>query len=234
VDGLAAAGGLAGSDAGGASGGTAPLICGADLADCNQQAGDGCEVDLSSSSANCGGCGEVFACAADEVCEQRKCVSRSGCSDGTREAFLPVSSWPHLAGCTAQWPRGSLRSAKSGSACGYPLRVCEVPADACGNGWHVCAIPPFGPAEVSAQATADDCAAQPGAFAAAVGDQSCEPCTDGGNGAACCGDLCVQQHGSCIYSNMTAWIGVINGYKNVCGAIESDLAQHGVLCCRAP
>jgi hypothetical protein len=33
---------------------------------------------------------------------------------------------------------------------------------------------------------------------------------------------------------MTAWFGVVNGYVNLCGAIESNSAQRGVLCCRAP
>jgi hypothetical protein len=42
----------------------------------------------------------------------------------------------------------------------------------------------------------------------------------------------VQQNGNCIYPGMTAWFGVYNGYKNVCGAIESDLVQRGVMCCR--
>ena len=226
-------GGLAG-EAGDSTGGEPPAPCTGNLADCNQEADDGCEVDLSSSPANCGGCGEAFACAADEACERGACVSISGCSDGTREAFSPMSRWPHLAGCTAQWPRSSLRAPKTGNACGFELGVCEVPADACGAGWHVCAIPPFGPAEVSERATAEECAAQTGAFAAAVGDQSCEPCTAAGDGAACCGQGCVQQNGKCIYPGMTAWFGVINQYKNVCGAIESSLIARGVLCCRAP
>jgi hypothetical protein len=63
-------GGNAGSDAGASSGGDrgdGVLVCAQDLADCNQKPDDGCEVDLSSSKANCGGCGEAFACGDDEV-----------------------------------------------------------------------------------------------------------------------------------------------------------------------
>ena len=93
-------------------------------------------------------------------------------------------------------------------------------------------MPPYGPEEVSSQATAEECAAQPGAFVAAVGDQFCEPCSEEGAGAACCGERCVQQNGNCIYPGLTAWFGVYNGYVNVCGAIESTLVQRGVLCCR--
>ena len=228
------AGGISGSYSGGASAGGAATDCTGGFADCNHQASDGCEVDLSSSIANCGGCGQAFACAADETCECGACISVSGCSDGQREAFLPTSTWPHIAGCTAAWPSSSLRDPKTGGTCGLELGVCQVPADACGKGWHVCAIPPFGPTEVSTQATEEECAAQPGAFVAAVGDQICEPCTADGTGAACCGIGCVQQNGSCIYPGMTAWFGVVNGYVNLCGAIESNSAQRGVLCCRAP
>ena len=217
---------------GGSSGGDTAFMCSADLADCNDNAADGCEVDLSSSHANCGGCGQAFACAEDEACEGGACVSLSGCSDRTREGFLPASQWPRLAGCTAKWPMSSLRTAKTGAACGFELAVCQVPADACGKGWHVCAMPPFGPAEVSEQATAEECAAQPGAFVAAVGDQMCDPCSEQGSGAACCGQRCVQQNGSCIYPGLTAWFGVHNNHINRCGDIESDLVQRGVLCCK--
>lgn len=236
---LAGEGGSAGSVAGdsnGGEGGDAPLTCDAGSADCNRDALDGCEVDLRSSRENCGGCGKAYACAADQLCAHGSCVSESGCSDGTREGFLPVSNWPRIAGCTAQWPRSSLRDAKSnGGACGFESAVCTVPADACGTGWHVCAIPPFGPTEVSSQATEEECNSQPGAYAIAVGDQACDPCTSTtGAGAACCGDACVQQNGSCIYDGMTAWFGMINNYVNRCGAIETEWEGRGVLCCRSP
>ncbi|HET7544318.1 MAG TPA: hypothetical protein VFK05_30820, partial [Polyangiaceae bacterium] len=185
-------------------------------------------------SAGLGDCGKASACGWDETCERGQCISVTGCSDGTREAFLPISRWPTIAGCTAKWPRSSLRAAKTGSACGYETNLCTVPADACGTGWHVCASPPYGPSEISSQATEAECAIQPGAFVAAVGDQFCEPCSADGDGAACCGERCVQQYGSCIYPGMTAWFGVVDDFFNACGDIQSDLVQAGVLCCRAP
>ncbi|MDF3071256.1 MAG: hypothetical protein K0R38_6857 [Polyangiaceae bacterium] len=183
-------------------------------------------------AAGIAGAGGSGGCGADSREEEGACVSISGCSDGSREAFLTPSDWPNLAGCTAQWPRASLRDAKTGVACGFELGVCAVPADACGEGWHVCASPPYAPTEISDQTTAEECASQPGAYVAAVGDQFCEPCSEIGDGAACCGDRCVQQNGNCIFPGQTAWFGVYNGHKNVCGAIESDLLQRGVLCCR--
>jgi hypothetical protein len=179
-----------------------------------------------------GGEGVISPCQGDLREENGACVSLSGCSDGAREGFMPLVDWPNIAGCTAKWPRASLRAPKTGLACGFESEICAVPADACGEGWHVCAAPPFGPTEISDQATAEQCAAQPGAFVAAVGDQFCEPCSETGDGAACCGERCVQQNGNCIYPGQTAWFGVFNGYKNVCGAIESELVQRGVLCCR--
>lgn len=219
---LAGAGGIAGGGEGGASG-----VAGS-------EAGAGSGGDEQGGVGGVGGTGGEPAerCGADFLEHAGSCVSISGCSDGTREAFLPMSAWPNLAGCTATWPRASLRAAKTGAPCGFQLGQCAAPADACGDGWHVCASPPYAPTEISEQATADECAAQPGAYVAAVGDQACEPCSEAGHGAACCGNGCVQQNGSCIYPGQTAWFGVYNGYKNVCGAIESDLAQRGVLCCR--
>jgi hypothetical protein len=192
----------------------------------------GSEAGASGASSGAGGEAGSVACGEDEQLEDGECISLSGCSDGTREAFVPLEDWPRLAGCTARWPRASLRDPKTGEPCGFELGVCAAPADACGAGWHVCAQPPYGPQELSEQATAEECAAQPGAYVAAVGDQFCEPCSAVGDGAACCGDRCVQQNGSCIYPGKTAWFGVVEGYKNVCGAIESDLVQRGVLCCR--
>ncbi|HKU40716.1 MAG TPA: hypothetical protein VJR89_21295 [Polyangiales bacterium] len=62
-------------------------------------------------------------------------VSASGCADDTREAFQDLGKFPDIAGCEAKWPKGSMRAARSGVACGNTLGVeCEVPADACGTG----------------------------------------------------------------------------------------------------
>jgi hypothetical protein len=159
-------------------------------------------------------------------------VSPSGCSDGSREGFNPISTYPEIAGCKANWSFASLRAAKTAAACGNALDECVVPADACGDGWHVCAAPPYGPTEVSDRVTSEQCLAQPGSYALAVGDQSCEPCSANGDGAACCGNNCVQQNGNCIFAGTTAWIGVIDGYKNVCGKMEAHYPSMGVACCR--
>jgi hypothetical protein len=171
-------------------------------------------------------------CSLDEQCVNARCISQSGCNDGTREGFVDRVFFPAIAGCHASWSMSSMRAPKTGERCGKGLRACQVPADACGKGWHVCAAPPYGPADVSAKVTADDCLAQNGSFAAAVGDVQCEPCTPSGDGAACCGTTCVQQNGDCIYPDKTAWFGVISNHKNTCAEIESFNPLGGVLCCR--
>jgi hypothetical protein len=197
--------------------------------------GDRC-VDLRTDDQNCGGCGAEFVCSVDAVCQAGRCVSVSGCSDGTREGFDVAGAYLAIAGCNAAWPAGSMRAPKTGAPCGQGGATCAVPADACGVGWHVCGTPPHGPTEISSRANLAECLAQPGAFAAAIGDQACDPCSteEKGAGAACCGTGCVQQYGSCIYPGMTAWFGVIDGHVNLCGEIESVSGTRGVLCCLDP
>jgi hypothetical protein len=73
-----------------------------------------------------------------------------GCSDGTREAFLDAGTWPALAGCQATWSVTFSADGGSGS-----------PVAACSAGWHLCSQD-----EVTARAAPEDCAAQPGVFAA--------------------------------------------------------------------
>lgn len=159
-------------------------------------------------------------------------VSDIGCSDGTREGFVDRAKFPTIAGCEAVWPESSMRSLKGGVACGNSLRSCAVPADACAVGWHVCAAPPYGPADVSSKITITDCLAQTGEFAMAVGDQQCDPCDVTGYGAACCGTICVQQNGSCVFPGQTAWFGVIDGHDNLCSDIIANHLSQGVMCCR--
>ena len=56
------------------------IACAAGYADCDQQAADGCEVDLASSSSSCGSCGN--ACGASQTCTQGACTGASAGSAG--------------------------------------------------------------------------------------------------------------------------------------------------------
>jgi hypothetical protein len=164
--------------------------------------------------------------------------SSAGCADGTREAFTDTIAHPDIAGCAASWPLSSLRAAKTGHACGNGLGPCTVPADACGTGWHVCAAPPYGPGDIAGKVTASECEAPMGAFAAAVGDQSCEPCTtDVDFSAACCGTRCgtPRSNSSCLFTSKTRWFPDPNTSGpeiNRCAAIVTSASDAGVLCCR--
>jgi hypothetical protein len=205
----------------------AAVACLAPLSAC----GDQC-VDTRSNGAHCGRCG--MACPPGFACNGSACTIEVGCSDGRREAFTSLSRYPTIAGCAATWPLSSLRAPKTGGKCGNSLSSCGVPADACALGWHVCGDHPSGPADLTTRVSHDDCYAQLGRWAAALGDHSCADCGPSSTGAVCCGDICPQQEGSCLWPGMTGWFGVINDVINTCSASENPhaLPDIGVLCCR--
>ena len=71
-----------------------------------------------------------------------------GCSDGTRELFIDVPTYPSIAGCSGAWNLGGIQTNTSmtpqcnrgaGNPGCTPDGVgCSV-ADLCAEGWHVCA-----------------------------------------------------------------------------------------------
>jgi len=187
-------------------------------------------VDPRNDRAHCGGCA---ACNAGSTCLNGNCVE-TGCSDATREAFVDLAKFPTLAGCAATWSASSMRAERKLPRCGDGSAACEVPLDACAAGWHVCGNSEDNAVDITSRLAQPDCAAQKGRFAAAVGDQSCTPCSADGSGAACCGDDCVQQQGSCLWPMATAWFGVRQGVLQRCGAIANPTPSPaiGVMCCR--
>ena len=188
-------------------------------------------VDPRTDVSHCGGCG---ACKAGSVCLKSACVEL-GCSDGTREAFVDTSLYPTIAGCAATWPAASMLDERKLSACGNSSTMCQVPADACAAGWHVCGHSQNYALDVTGRIEQADCAAQRGAFAMALGDHACTPCSADGNGAACCGDDCVDQMGDCLWPGLTRWFGVRDGNIQFCGKIQNPTpsAAIGVMCCRS-
>lgn len=160
--------------------------------------------------------------------------SKSGCSKGARAALLDLQQYPNIAACAAHWPMASMRARKTGKPCGG-VQGCNVPADACSAGWHVCGDSSNGADELRASLNAELCAGlAPGRFIAGLSDSVCDGCgTGGGRGAVCCGTRCVQQNASCVWPHKTAWAGITNGHINACGEVEiSAYEQGGVLCCR--
>lgn len=169
-----------------------------------------------------------------------------GCSDGRREAFLDQARYPTIAGCIASWAgTKSLRAAATGKACGDGLGACDVPADACGPGWHPCGASGL-VAELRDRVTPADCeGAGGGRFVAAIShcktQSSCVydltaeatyACFATGwcSEAVCCGSQC-QQFGACtggLWANRTH---IAQGTDQGCGAITASRAG-GILCCK--
>lgn len=205
----------------------AGLVCPADRLACDGQC-----IDPSNDPKHCGGC---LPCSrAGLFCQEKQCVD-VGCSDGTRESFKDVGKFPAIAGCAATWPNASMLAARKIERCGNSAGGCVVPADACATGWHVCGNANDIAADLTSRVGLQDCLAQPGSFAAALGDIACRPCTDQNSaGAVCCGSKCVQQNGNCAWPGQTPWFGVRDGTRQVCGRIENPTVsvEIGVLCCR--
>jgi hypothetical protein len=188
-------------------------------------------IDPRSDPRYCGSC--AIACAPGDECVERSCLPGSGCSDNTREGFPDRVAFPSIAGCSAAWPMASMRAPRVQSACGNSLRMCNVPAEACALGWHVCGS--TGPADVTTRVTSAQCNTTPGRWAGALGDLSCEDCSSAAaSGSICCGAGCVQQNRDCLWPGETAWFGVVNDVINLCTGTENPQlhVSVGVLCCR--
>lgn len=169
-----------------------------------------------------------------------------GCSDGQREAFLDLDRYPNIAGCLGRWDGiKSLREPSTGKSCGDDLGLCDVPADLCAKGWHICGIS-GDVRELIDQVDADSChnisnERFVAAISHCIAQTGCQydrserpvyPCFEKGWCAepVCCGVNCKQ--GSCksgIYQDDKTYIA--QGEDQGCGGITSDRAG-GVLCCR--
>ena len=93
-----------------------------------------------------------------------------GCSDGQREGFADIDAHPRIAGCLAAWDGvRSLRDDPVGKACGDDGEVCDSPADACAEGWHVCGVDGLN-SDLKTHTTAEACIEEsgPGKFVAAM------------------------------------------------------------------
>ena len=179
----------------------------------------------------------------------------SGCADGSCDALCALKN---VRGCTASWAGAAVmnasRSGGGGSggaaaigaaaACGDAL-PCAVPADACADGWSICAADGDTAAFAAALSAAECASASPGAKAAFVGatshagaDHECAAgrnhgCHgDWGGEPICCGSGCVTP--SCpdsIWPGKTI-IHIGDGPGGVCSAMSSGGTIQGVLCCR--
>jgi hypothetical protein len=168
-----------------------------------------------------------------------------GCADGQREGFADLSKHTRIAGCLATWPGvKSLRDEPTGKVCGDDGEVCEVPADACAPGWHVCGSNGKN-TDLKSHTSwrACDKESGPGKFIAAIShgqtDELCPPpptastvfpCMESGycSEPVCCGADC--QYGKCRDAVGRGKTKISLGKAEGCGAATSE-RNGGILCC---
>ncbi len=108
--------------------GTCSFVCKWPYGDCNGNPADGCEVDLSTDSSNCGACGVHC----QHGCLQGACALRW---DGESQvAGLTDGPWWPRSGADlptwATWDGGTLDVRRGPADGGAPLTIASVPADA--------------------------------------------------------------------------------------------------------
>ncbi len=170
----------------------------------------------------------------------------AGCADGQREGFADQERFPDVAGCLGRWKgRRSLRAPPKGRPCGDDLGPCEVPADVCAEGWHVCASD-GNPNDVRDRLDPESCAdgAGPGKFVAGMSHgQSREMCPpppephtvfpcytrDYMAEPVCCGQGCAL--GRCRDALWPGETRISKGRNEGCEQLTSA-HNGGVMCCR--
>jgi hypothetical protein len=169
-----------------------------------------------------------------------------GCADGTREAFLDQGTYPKVAGCMATWADAAdMRAAPSGVACGDRIGACDVPADACASGWHVCGaagavseLRSFSPLECTNAGNGmfisaiSHCASQSLTCTYDDSASATYACYASGwcSEAVCCGSDCTRV-GLCPDGVWAGLTHITPSQSNGCGATVAP-ADGGVLCCR--
>jgi hypothetical protein len=242
------------SDGGGSE--AAPDAASSSGPSCSNGARDGDESDVDCGGALCPPCANGSACTAPTdcvslVCAEGTCENDAGCSDGTREAFASVSTFPNIAACAGGWAIAGLVTTTA-PACGRAAgndsaneagEGCNV-ADLCQAGWHVCTSA----AEVAAKSGDGTCAGavvegQNAFFVVRESGGGNAQCGVGTNDLFGCGDVGLPPD--------AATCAPLDRFSNdlcsalpatwSCGADSADEANHvtktaseggGVLCCR--
>jgi len=228
------------------------------LANCTNGRRDGDETDVDCGGPACSPCASGKTCAlrrdcASLVCgDDKKCTADIGCSDGTREGFASVASFPNIAACAGAWSLGGVLATTSpactrlsGNTSSNPSGAgCSV-ADLCQPGWHMC----LSPADVAAKSGGAGCGG--GGFA---GSQFFATRQSGGGFALCdnggandlfgCGDVgdtsldpttCApldRASGDLCASLPTTWSCGADGTQEAAVVVKTGSDGGGVLCCR--
>jgi hypothetical protein len=102
------------------AGGACGVACNTNFANCNNNATDGCEVNLTNNTSNCGACGRV--CASNQTCTAGACVNNapSSCQGGTDT--LSGLQWIV---CTADSSRAWISHNSSGGGRYRATQICQ-------------------------------------------------------------------------------------------------------------
>jgi len=170
--------------------------CEGTFADCNGQAGDGCEVDVSADPASCGGCGKPCAVAnATAGCQKSACTV-AACNAGFADCNASATD-----GCEIQ----TAMDLKNCGGCGV---VCVVGANAsptckgggcgiaCNPGFADCDKNPATGCEIDTATDSNNCG---GCGIACKGKQKCAGGVCGVVGGSSAAAMGAQQYGVCWY-----------------------------------
>lgn len=179
--------------------------------------------------------------------------STVGCSDGTREGFTNLGTYPTIASCAAGWSiPGVLDLSTTGTpACGRQSgntssnpsgTGCNV-ADACGVGWHVCNSAADVDAHLPPAATSCGPDAGTGFFTSRQSGPGFAVCGSGANDifgcgslgdppdATSCGVLDKFSNNLCGALPNPPWSCGTNGEQEANAVVKSSSNAGGVLCC---
>ena len=217
--------------------------CQSGLVECDRNPSNGCETKPESDANYCGAvglCDDSLGkghsagkkCVTGEACENAKCVpvlSEIGCSDGTREGFIDVATYPLIAACGGAWTikgihhnEPACKRASGNTGTNRDGKDCNV-EDLCAEGWHVC----LGRDDVKSRTTLgcsgimDGLPKEPAFFitrTSSTGNLNCAPDTAGTdnnmNDIFGCGNLgCSASGATCTPLELSA--------HNLCGAMKN-------------
>lgn len=250
---LGDAGSKSDSGNGTVAGGDASVI---DTSTCKDGTLDGDETDVDCGGATCPPCANGKKCTARKdcaslVCAGGTCSGDLGCSDGTREGFATIASFPNIAACNGGWSvpgvlgttapacgRASGNSSANATGAG-----CSV-ADLCQVGWHVCsdAIDVAGKSDGSGCANAAFAgdsfyatrqSGNGGGLCEATGANDLFGCGSAGStpDPATCGVLDRSSADLCA-AIATTFVCGADGFQEANAVTKADSANGGVLCCR--
>jgi hypothetical protein len=186
----------------GCSQGKCQLVCESGRADCDKNAANGCEADLSS-TASCGACGND--------CKSLPHVSSASCGSSSCKNLVCASGW---ADCNGDPSDGCERSIRTNSDCGACNQACAPAHGAgtcatgscvitsCDSGFDNCnnAAADGCEASLSSPGTCGSCGKKCNAgFVCNNGQCACTKDADCGGGTqSCCGGACTDTGGACF------------------------------------